>query len=76
MTDRFDDFYFDGDTDFVEPIEDYKPGGFHPVHLGDTFPTHDNPRYQVLHKLGSGMSSTVWLAKDTVAKSVITYSSL
>lgn len=38
----------------------YRPGGFHPVHLGDVF--HD--RYEILRKLGYGRYSTVWLVKD------------
>lgn len=47
--------------DNIEQIEDYRWGGFHPVSLGDTF---GNGRYRVLHKLGFGGSSTVWLARD------------
>lgn len=39
----------------------YKPGGFHPISLGDTF--HDD-RYTILRKLGYGQYSTVWLARD------------
>jgi serine/threonine protein kinase len=39
----------------------YKPGGYHPVKLGDKLGTD---RYQILHKLGYGGFSTVWLAKD------------
>jgi serine/threonine protein kinase len=59
------DFFCDG-TD-VENLRSYKPGGFHPVHLGDTFsmcPGSDRPRYRVLQKLGQGAFSTVWLAQD------------
>jgi serine/threonine-protein kinase SRPK3 len=43
----------------VEDLEHYRPGGFHPVCPGDTF---NNDRYTVIHKLGYGGSSTVWLA--------------
>lgn len=45
----------------TEWIEDYKPGGFHPVHIGDVF---CDSRYQILRKLGYGSFSTVWLGKD------------
>jgi serine/threonine-protein kinase SRPK3 len=39
----------------------YKEGGFHPVHLGDTF---QNGRYTIIHKLGHGGFAVVWLARD------------
>ena len=39
----------------------YRPGGYHPVTLGDTL---KNNRYKIVHKLGYGGFSTVWLAKD------------
>jgi hypothetical protein len=45
----------------VEDVEKYTPGGFHPVKLGDLF---QNKRYRILHKLGFGGFSTVWLARD------------
>ena len=45
-----------------ENVLDYRPGGYHPVALSDTFQNH---RYQVHHKLGYGGFSTVWLAWDT-----------
>ncbi|KAJ2966941.1 hypothetical protein NQ176_g9907 [Zarea fungicola] len=47
-----------------EWIEDYRPGGYHPVHLGDLF---NNGQYRILRKLGDGSFSTVWLARDEVA---------
>jgi serine/threonine-protein kinase SRPK3 len=46
--------------DNVEEIENYCLGGFHPTHIGDEF----EGRYKVVHKLGYGGSSTVWLARD------------
>jgi len=53
--------YLFSDFDSIEDVEMYKPGGFHPVSIGDVF---SNGRYKVLHKLGYGGSSTVWLARD------------
>jgi serine/threonine protein kinase len=47
--------------DVIEDIEEYQPGGYHPISLGDVF---DHGRFRVLHKLGFGGSSTVWLARD------------
>jgi serine/threonine-protein kinase SRPK3 len=43
-----------------ESLEHYELGGYHPVHLGDTF----LDRFVVEHKLGYGASSLVWLARD------------
>jgi serine/threonine protein kinase len=42
-----------------EWAEEYCPGGFHPVNLGETF---HNGKYRVIRKLGDGSYSTVWLA--------------
>src|SRR5690554_5153541 len=39
----------------------YKPGGLHPVEVGDTF---NDGRYIVIHKLGFGGFSSVWAAHD------------
>ncbi|ATY59321.1 kinase-like domain [Cordyceps militaris] len=44
-----------------ENIDRYCQGGLHPVCLHDTF---KNGRYEVVHKLGWGRSSTIWLATD------------
>lgn len=48
-------------TSPCEWIEDYRPGGYHPVLLGDAF---NSGQYQVIRKLGEGSYSTVWLARD------------
>ena len=43
-----------------ETIPIYTPYRYHPVSIGDTF----NKRYVVVSKLGYGVLSTVWFAKD------------
>lgn len=43
-----------------ESSKDYRPGGYHPVHLGDLF----LDRYVIVQKLGWGHFSTVWLCLD------------
>lgn len=48
-------------TDDEDEGEDgYKPGGYHPVKLGEVY----NQRYVVIKKLGWGHFSTVWMVKD------------
>ncbi|OOF99309.1 hypothetical protein ASPCADRAFT_512029 [Aspergillus carbonarius ITEM 5010] len=44
----------------VEKLERYREGGYHPITLGDRF----HGRYRVVHKLGHGSYSTIWLARD------------
>jgi serine/threonine protein kinase len=44
----------------VENIERYRPGGYHPVNLGDRL----GGQYKIIHKLGHGGFGTVWLARD------------
>ncbi|KAH9992815.1 kinase-like domain-containing protein [Russula vinacea] len=48
-------------TEDEEDWEDYCKGGYHPVHIGDSF---SDARYTVVRKLGWGHFSTVWLARD------------
>jgi hypothetical protein len=51
----------------VEEGEDaYRPGGFHPVFIGDVY----NNRYEILRKIGYGGYSTVWLVRDLTEKYV------
>ena len=47
----------------VEQLERYRPGGYHPIVIGDRL--HD--RYRIVHKLGFGAYSTIWLARDEEA---------
>lgn len=44
----------------VERLENYRPGGYHPIRIGD----HFHCRYRVVHKLGHGSYSNTWLARD------------
>mmetsp|Transcript_3910 Transcript_3910/g.9475 ORF Transcript_3910/g.9475 Transcript_3910/m.9475 type:complete len:1074 (+) Transcript_3910:420-3641(+) len=51
-------------TDDEDEGEDgYKPGGYHPVKIGEVY----NQRYVVIKKLGWGHFSTVWMVKDRQA---------
>lgn len=43
-----------------ETLPDYLPQRFYPVRIGEVL----NSRYQVVGKLGYGVTSTVWLARD------------
>jgi serine/threonine protein kinase len=45
----------------LEDFEEYSVGGYHPTVIGATF---CGGRYEVVHKLGFGGYSTIWLAKD------------
>lgn len=47
-----------GDID--EGRDAYRPGGFHPVYIGNVYAD----RYRVLNKIGYGVYSTVWLVED------------
>ena len=49
-----------------EGSEFYKPGGYHPAHVGEVY----NGRYQVVNKLGWGHYSTVWKVLDRVSRKV------
>lgn len=47
--------------DECESIGGYQSEGYHPVHL---YYEYSDNHYQIIYKLGSGSSSTVWLARD------------
>jgi serine/threonine-protein kinase SRPK3 len=46
--------------DDIERIYHYQPGGYHDISIGDVL----NKRYRIVHKLGYGGYSTIWLARD------------
>lgn len=46
--------------ELVENLDNYQPGGYHPISIDDRL----HNRYRVVHKLGHGTFSTVWLALD------------
>lgn len=48
--------------DYVEDVEKYVPGGYHPVDIGDVIDATEQS-YRVIHKLGHGGFSTVWLVR-------------
>ena len=48
------------DESGYEDVDRYRPGGFHPVDIGDKI-----AQYTVLHKLGSGGFATVWLVESS-----------
>ncbi|KAK2751374.1 hypothetical protein FQN55_001111 [Onygenales sp. PD_40] len=45
-----------------ERLPDYQADIYYPAHIGQVF----NNRYQIVGKLGYGVTSTVWLARDLV----------
>ena len=51
----------------VETLEYYKPGGYHPIQIGDRL----HNRYRIVHKLGHGTFSTAWLAVDELASKYV-----
>lgn len=52
----------------VETLEEYQPGGYHPIMVGDVL----HSRYHITDKLGFGGYSTVWLARDTYLNRYVT----
>ncbi|KAF5027107.1 hypothetical protein F66182_819 [Fusarium sp. NRRL 66182] len=46
--------------DDVERLDYYRPQGYYPIQIDDNL----HNRYRVVHKLGYGASSTIWLARD------------
>ncbi|KAF9701433.1 hypothetical protein EKO04_000677 [Ascochyta lentis] len=57
---RFEQIY-----ELCEWPEDYRPGGFHPINLGDTF---RDGKYKVIRKLGEGSFSTACRPKYVALK--------
>ena len=60
MTSESSDTDSSWEGDGCEHPKYYRKGGYHPVSIGDVY----NKRYRVVHKLGWGYYSTVWLVYD------------
>ncbi|KAI0860030.1 kinase-like domain-containing protein [Xylaria cubensis] len=58
-------YYEPRDIGDIEDVEEYRPGGLHPV---DMFDTLLDDRFEVCHKLGSGGMATVWLCYEKAVK--------
>lgn len=48
-------------------MERYRPGGYHPITIGDEIHT----RYRTIDKLGYGSYSTTWLARDALSQKLV-----
>jgi serine/threonine-protein kinase SRPK3 len=46
--------------DNVEDVYMYRPGGHHPINLGDVV----GHKFKIIHKLGNGGFALVWLARN------------
>lgn len=73
-----EDFYFDSPINPIEDISLYVPGGYHPIIIGTVLSpepcnsTVVGPRqYRIIHKLGFGSNSTVWLAQKTDSQAFV-----
>jgi len=62
-----DDDDDDASSDSEEEEDSYKPGGYHPVQIGEVY----NARFTVLEKLGWGHFSTVWKCYDAKLNQVV-----
>ncbi|KAJ7441872.1 kinase-like domain-containing protein [Mycena latifolia] len=62
---KYEPRFIPSTLDEIECVEEYRPGGFHPMFIGDEFA---HGRYRVIHKLGFGGSSTIWLVRDQQKK--------
>lgn len=67
-----EDIYLHGlFEDYTEDREEYRPGGFHPVQLGDHIAENNNQRYRAIGKLGYGGVATVWLCRDNETQAYV-----
>ena len=59
-----DDLHF-YEMEKTESMTQYLPGGYHPIVVGDILGPSPERQYRIMHKLGWGGYSTVWLAQKT-----------
>lgn len=67
-TEEFENMYFKYiPLEDVEELEQYCPGGYHPISINDTL----HNRYRIINNLSYGGYSTVWLTKDKKTSSYV-----
>lgn len=57
----------------LERLDDYGPGGQHPLHLGDLLGPGRRGPYRILHKLGNGGYANIWLCRDMTTQNPTQY---
>ncbi|KAL9056775.1 MAG: hypothetical protein Q9162_002746 [Coniocarpon cinnabarinum] len=66
-----EDYRFENINLWSEWAEQYCPGGFHPIDIGQVVEDGHHHRYRIVRKLGWASFSTVWLGLDEVLSRLV-----